>query len=280
MILNEIISIEGDPFPSPLPIPGPEFVAFLSLHGFTFEDEDGTLRLRQIYEPTRLEHLQRLLNEHCIKVEVTRSVRPLFDDTDFNRAPLWAVLFPDVFISEVEHFRIDCRNCGKRRIRVDRDVQVEVVKSKKPFLSVNGDFDIVRTDIGKQMEETFSGTLLSPFDKHGRYQYLLSKSHLRHLLIRLTEVSRFDGECSECSSPLFGNHFGPFRYPREEWNGDDIVYSDCLETLCYAPRVFEFMRRHEKRIRKHGIVLFEQPEEVLLFKRCALVLDRRTASEN
>lgn len=140
---------------------------------------------------------------------------------------------------------------------VDPAVHVDQVECKKAAVTVNGQFTIVRRDVGVELEKTFSGVVLSPFDRKQEYYYLLAKSRLSNLLMPPDEVIDYRGRCNKCGQPQFGMKFGPLRYESAEWNGDDVVHCDFHSRNIYTPKAFKFLKGSGKGIIRSGIVLLQ-----------------------
>jgi hypothetical protein len=51
--------------------------------------------------------------------------------------------------------------------------------------------------------------------------------------------------------------FGPLRYHREEWAGDDVVRCDFLSRNVYSQKARKLLSAQEKKIISDGIVLLQ-----------------------
>ena len=126
---HEMITLEGRPFPMPLPLPAAELMAIFRPKGLAFSDEGRTLVFRSTYEHQRLEFVNELIVQLDLDLEVTHSVWSTFNEQDFRDAPLWIVYFPEIWVNEVD-FSLTCEVCGSRRIVVNPAVRVEIVEAK------------------------------------------------------------------------------------------------------------------------------------------------------
>jgi hypothetical protein len=150
-----------------------------------------------------------------------------------------------------------CGDCGAQRIIVDTTVQVANVNANKAILTVNGQFTIVRNDLCKAMIEDLNGFSFEPFDGNGQYFYLQAKSRLKKIIIKNDEVLNFKGNCPQCNAPKYDMFFGPLRYLKREWSGDDIVHSDFQDNLLFTEKAFNVIKKFENEITMDGIALFE-----------------------
>jgi hypothetical protein len=257
METHEMIQLRGAPFPKPLPQPASELIALFKAEGVHFQDEGGVLRFRGAYDPARLPKVNELLSANGLSIDVRRSIWTVYDDQDFRMAPLWLLLgIPEIWISEID-FALTCTVCGRKRIQVNPNVRVQSVATRKPIVNVNGQFTIVRSDVASQIDKDLSGAKLLPFDKQGRYYYLLSTRHLLHLIIRADQTIGFSGQCDKCGLPIFEMFFGPLRYSSEEWKMEDVMHCNFLSCNAYTPKAYDLLRKFEKKVVKDGIILLE-----------------------
>lgn len=257
MELHEMIQLRGNPFPKPLPKPASEMIALLKPLGVTFEDEGGVLRFRGQYDPSRLTKIKQLLSQQKLDADVWRSIWAVYDVQDFTIAPLWLLLgIPEIWVSGVD-FAETCDVCGRKKFHVDPSVRVQSVDTRKPIVTVNGQFTIVRNDVANRVEKELSGANLPPFDEEGKYRYFLSERSLRHLIVKPDQAIGLDGTCKKCKSPIFEMFFGPLRYASTEWKGEDVIHCDFLSCNAYTPKAYELLRKVEKKVAKDGIILLE-----------------------
>lgn len=257
MELHEMIQLRGNPFPKPLPMPASEIIAIFNKQGVTFQDEGGVLRFRGKYVPSTLTRIKQILSEHKLSAEVAHSVWTVYDEYDFTIAPLWLLLgIPEIWVSGID-FAVTCETCGRKRFQVNPEVRVQSVETRKPLLTVNGQFTIVRSDVARRIQKELKGATLIPFDRDGRYQYLLSERRLRRPIVSSDQAIGLKGFCNRCSSPIFEMFFGPLRYASNEWDGPDIVYCDFLSCNAYTPNAYDLLRKIEKNVAKDGIILLQ-----------------------
>lgn len=257
MEIRESICIEGAPFPRPLPVPLDVILRTFSQHGFRFEDmgSNRTTMFSALYDPGRLSQIEKIVEAERWEVKVTQSVWPVFDDQDYEQAPLWVIYFPDLWIDEID-FSSACGECGRKRITVDTRVRVSEVRSKKPLLSVNGQFKIVAARVASAIGGTLSGACFHPFDDQGRYFYLNSERDLGHLIVK-EEVIGYTGPCSQCGRPKFTMFFGPLRFAKSLWQGDDIVHESFHDGYLFTPDAFGLLRTFDRTLKRNGIALLE-----------------------
>ena len=256
MHLREVIKLEGKPFPNPLPIQPEILVEYFSKNGFTFEILDQVLLFNEIYAPGRLSKLNKLLEAKNLDLKVRHSIWTEYDEEDFERHPLWILYFPDIFIDGID-FDKSCKICDKRTVEIDLDKRVKSVKSKKPIVSVNGQFTIVRKDLKDRMDKELSGTHFEPFDENKEYFHLLSKSNLGELVNTSEDFIDYNGICSECKLPLFKMFFGSLTYAKSKWNGDDIASGDFHSGVFFTKKAYKLLKSVEEDIIKEGIVILK-----------------------
>ena len=121
MILREVIKLTAKPPSSSLPRPESELAALLKSVGQEFEVYCGDLILQEDLQAGRLELVRSTLERAGIDLRIRYSIRPIFDDSDYESSPLWVVYFSDIWIRELD-FRETCPECNTARIRVPRDV--------------------------------------------------------------------------------------------------------------------------------------------------------------
>jgi hypothetical protein len=256
MQLRETIELSGKPFPKPLPIQADIMVQFFAKTGFIFKHLDRTLLLNEIYSPDRLSQLKKLLEAKGLYLEIDHSIWTEYEDEDFEQHPLWILLFPDIFIDEID-FEKTCKTCNKKNVCIDTNKKVPFVNSKKPIVSVNGDFTIVRKDLKKKMEIELKGANFEPFDEKGEYFYLLSKGNLGELVNSSDDFIGYNGICPECNQPIFKMFFGAFKYSKSNWNGDDIVSGSFHSVRFYTKKAYQLLKSVEKELSRYGVVILK-----------------------
>src|SRR5581483_11011324 len=234
MHVFEKIELQGEPFPKPLPMPPDDLIGLLRKHGFEFYYEDSALRWRGDYEPTTFDKVKSILVSNKVLVHAWRTIWEEYEDQDFTAAPLWLLLgIPEIWVSGVD-FAVTCHVCGRKRFHVDPNVRVQSVDTRKPIVTVNGQFAIVRNDVANRVEKELSGANLPPFDEEGKYRYFLSEGSLRHLIVKPDQAIGLDGTCKKCKSPIVEILFGPLRYASTEWKGEDVIHCDFLSCNAYT----------------------------------------------
>jgi len=258
MEIRETIRIEGTPFPKPLPVPVDLLRRTLSEHGFLFEDRGSTrtIVLSGLYVPERLGQIQQIVESMKWSVRVTRSLWPAFDNKDYERSPLWVINFTDIWVDEVD-FALTCNECGRKRVEVDTSIRVSEVKSNKPLHSVNGQVKIVSADVRLAIAGSLVGARFYPFDYQERYFYLCADRDLGPLIIRGEEVIGYAGDCPRCKVPRFNTYFGPLRFARACWHGDDIVHESLHNGCLFTPKAFDLLRTFDRSLSRGGVVFLE-----------------------
>lgn len=256
MQVRETIELSGKPFPKPLPIQADIMVEFFAKNGFIFKHLDRTLLQNEIYSRDRISQLKKLLEAKGFDLEVDHSIWTEYEDEDFEQHPLWILLFPDIFIDEID-FEKTCKVCNKITICIDTNKKVPFIKSIKPIVAVNGQFTIVRKDLKKKMEIELIGSNFEPFDEKGEYFYLLSKRNLGELVNSSGDFIGYNGICSDCNLPIFKMFFGAQAYAKSNWNGDDIVSGAFHSSLFYTKKAYQLLKSVEKKVSRYGVAILK-----------------------
>jgi len=254
----ERIEMEGRPFPQRLPMRSSLLLEKLATYGYRFKDlgNNRVIFLDDTYEPSRLGAVQRIVDHEGWDVSVSQTVWTEFSDRDFELAPLWKTYFTDCWIDEID-FSVICPGCKREFIAVDTNRRVEHVNSSKPLLCVNGQFEIVSAEVKAQMESSLVGTKFFPFDHHGRYFYLRSRSVLSPLLVRDDEALDCQGTCADCKRPMFRIFFGPLRFPKTCCSGEDVVVESFHNRCLFTPKAFRLLKTFHRRLIRAGLAFLE-----------------------
>ena len=257
MQLKETIKIRGKPFPKPLPIKADILVEYLSKEGIKFENLDGeTLLLYEIYMSSRLTMVKKLIESKGLDLDIYHSLNTVYEEKDFRQNPLWILYFPDLSI-DVLNFEKKCSVCRKKSVIMDFNKRIPYVKSKKPIVTVNGQFDIVRKELKKKIEEELSGAHFEPFDERGEYFYLLARNSLGDLVNPPEDFLDYGGVCPECNLPIYDIFFSPFKYSKPNWNGDDIVSGAFHEGVLFTEKAYNLLKSVEKEVIRYGVVILK-----------------------
>jgi hypothetical protein len=254
----ERIELEGRPFPQPLPMPSKLLLEKLASYGYRFNDlgNNRVISLDENYEPSCLGAIQRIVDHEGWDVTVSQTVWTEFSDHDFELAPLWQTYFPDCWIDDID-FSVVCPGCKRELIDIDTNRRVEHVKSSRPLLSVNGQFMIVSAEVKAQMESSLVGSSFYPFDHQDRYFYLRSRSVLSPLLVRDDEALDAKGTCADCQRPMFRIFFGPLRFPKTCWSGEDVVVESFHNSCLFTPKAFRLLKTFNRRLIRAGLAFLE-----------------------
>lgn len=253
------ISINGPgyPFSKKLPISSDAVIRTMQRYGFDFEEfGENKLNYDAQYKPEVFEEVQQIVFSEKWDVVVTRQFWHVWNDDDYNQAPLWNTHFPDLWIDEID-FASTCDECGRKRIKVDTNIRVSEVKSKKPLHSVNGQFKIVSAEVKSAIANSLVGACFYPFDQQEQYFYLGAMCNLGPLVIHDDEVIGYTGDCPRCKLPKFTTFFGPLRYAGSRWSGEDVVQESFHDGFLFTPRAFELLRTFDRGLGRDGIALLE-----------------------
>ena len=78
------------------------------------------------------------------------------------------------------------------------------------------------------------------------------------MIIRETEdFLDYRGWCEGCDHPKFRMLFGPLRYPKANWQGQDIVNEPFCNSNVYSHKAFELLKSFNKQITKFEPIILE-----------------------
>ena len=253
---KETIRIRGVPFQEGLPLPSSEFINVFSNNGLLFIDEGNSIQLYENYDCKRIDVVRNIVDDSKWAVDVRHSIWTFYDDCDYLESPLWDLVFPEIWIDELD-FENQCSECNVKRIFIDTSIKINGFKCNHAICVVNGQFIIVRNDLRLAIESSLSGARFSPFDFDEAFYYLEGTSALKNIIIRNDEVINFNGICNKCSFPKYDMFFGPLRYKKDEWDGKDIVHATYLDGLLFSKHAYNLMKTFEKNIEKDGVAFLE-----------------------
>jgi hypothetical protein len=256
MKIRERIELSGTPFPNPLPKPAEEIINYFNQYGYIFDDHGRYLVLDQLYSRNRYDQILELIKANNLDVKTRHSIWPIYEEKDFEKADLLTLLFPDLWVDEI-NFENVCSTCKKKNIKFNYDVRVSSVNTSKPIVTINGQFSIVNKTLKKAMEEDLKGGKFYPFDEEDKYFYLSSNTHLGSILMKSEETINLGDRCSECGTPKFDMFFGPLRYSAKNWNDEDIVRGEFYDNVLFSHKAYDLLKKFEKEIQRNDIVILE-----------------------
>ena len=256
MQLRETIELSGIPFPKPLPIQAEILIEFFSQNGFKFEKLDRVLLLNEIYSPNNLSKVKKLIESKGLDLKIDHSIWTEYEDSDFKENPLWILYFPEIWIDGIDFKRV-CKICKKRKIIIDFNVRIPIVKSKKPIVTVNGQFTIVKKELKKRIAEELSGARFEPFDETEEYFHLLSRSDLGELINTPDDFFGYNGICPECKLPVFKMFYGSLTYSKSNWNGEDIVSGTFHSGVFFTKKAYKLLKSVEKETIRDSVVILK-----------------------
>ncbi len=228
---------------SRLSAPPETYLPILSAWPFTVSG--SSLHLEGVYEPGRLAAVARLLEQHALRAQAHHSVYPIFSDEEYRAADLVELFFPDHWVDELES-AAPCPECGRQIVKIDTGFRVSKVRSRHAVLSVNGEFTVVGRKVKDGLQRgDLEGCRFEPFSEDEAFFYLLARSGLGDPIIRPDESLGYAGPCSTCGRPRFRVHFGPLRFPRAAWTGDDFAWCDFTSSLLYSPRAVTAIQKYQ-----------------------------------
>jgi hypothetical protein len=236
--------------------PVDKYVVLLRDQGYGITRTDVSLILRKPYSPGDFERVKGMLDAQRLAARVRRSIAPEFDESDYEKSSLLVLSLPEQWIDGL-NFTAICSTCGRSYVVPDYDRRVRV-EWKEPIVMLNGQVPMVcasvRDAIGR---EGLSGALFHAFDQEGQYSYLATSRRLGKLLVRTDEVLGLRGTCEECGLPHWEVNFGPLRYARADWMGEDFIYSAFEEGPLYSSRAFEVLKSFDNSVSRVSPVYLE-----------------------
>jgi hypothetical protein len=138
------------------------------------------------------------------------------------------------------------------------DRRIADVSWKRPVVAVNGRVPVISALVRSAIEKQgLTGAVFHPFDQAGVHFYLATSRSLGTMLIRSNEVLGLRGTCGECGIPQWDAYFGPLRYSRAEWQGEDFIHSAFEEGPVYSQRACQLLKSFEKQVTQVSPVCLE-----------------------
>lgn len=228
-----------------------------ALPEWPFSLSGASLHLNLPYVPDRIQSLHKKLASLRLNPKVHHSVFPVFSDSDYGAANLVELYFPDHWEDSIST-SAKCAGCGRRTAVAIPDPAVDRVKSKRRVLSVNGDLPIFAREVCQAIDRAgLKGASFQLFDRADSFFYVEASSRLAAPIFRPDEVLGLAGSCAACGRPSFRVRFGPLRFSRVEWSGDDFVWCDLICGLVYSKAAEALLRQHESKISRGNPVVLE-----------------------
>ena len=199
---------------------------------------------------------KKLIEEKGLDLKIYHSIFPKYEEKDYKENPLWMLLFPEIWIDEID-FEKKCTKCSKKFLAIDLNKNVALGKLKKPIVTVNAQFTIIKKELKVKIEAELSGGRFEKFDKQGEYFYLMARSNLGNLINTPDDFLEYGGTCPECNRPIFKMFFMPGKYLKSNWNGDDIVEDSFYHDTLFTENAFKLIKSVEKKVIKDGVVILE-----------------------
>ena len=167
---------------------------------------------------------------------------------------------PDIELPNVRADWQSCSGCGSRTYVQEIPPLVKKVGTTRQFGYLGNERWIISTK-GRDalIAHQTTGLQFEPFDSQQTYYNLSVLESLDNPVFHESEYEEFKGECKVCHEWRFTRYFGPHRYHRNDWHGQDVVLgsgSSARAFLC-TPRVFEVFRRIEPEVERETPAFFE-----------------------
>jgi hypothetical protein len=209
------------------------------------------------YDPGFRQALSTHLRDRDLSPRIQHSVYPVFSPADFEAAPLLELVFPEIWVDEVD-FSWKCSCCGVKRINIDYSRVVSRVPATRDVVDVNGQFVILsRAAVDSIQGSGLAGADFPPFDRRGEYFYLRPVVDLGSPIIRDDEVLDLRGACERCGFPRFKVFFGPLRFPSSGYHGQDFLWTSVFEDFLFSKKAYELLRSLDQDVEKDRPVYLE-----------------------
>jgi hypothetical protein len=224
--------------------------------GYEVKDLGDSVIAQGSYELGRYERL--LAQVHAVGSEprVFRSVGSEFEDADFIDAELLGLSFAELDVMGF-YEKSKCESCGRRPVVRDFTKRVARVKTKHKVVMVGVWALVVHRSVKQSVEGALRGGVFHPFDQAGEYYYLTAARELEQQVIRAEDGINIRNACPSCGRIEYDVFFGPLRYRREGWNGDDVSYSYFMDTLVFTQRAYELLLSFEHTVKRSEPVVLE-----------------------
>lgn len=182
-----------------------------------------------------------------------------YSDAEWAAADFWEVTLPDSPLPSGAATWKTCENCSRRFMNsyLSLPYQKPIRYSKKLF-ALSEDTDVISYS-GKQAIEAagLRGLNFGAFDTGGNYFTFRAKTTLETQHFPDNEYEGDQNVCASCGH-CKGYRFGPHRFRRSEWNGDDFVsLRGWPDFVCCTPRAFSVLLTLDKSIQRAGMVALE-----------------------
>jgi hypothetical protein len=224
--------------------------------GYEVEDLGDSVVLRGDYELGRYEQLVARLQSSGFQPLAFRSVAPEFDEADFAQSDLLALSFADLDLDGY-YEQAKCGTCKRGTAARDYSKRVRKLKTKHKVGMAGIWAVVVHETVKVRAEDELRGAVLRPFDEAGEYYYLAAATSIEQQTVRPEDGLNVRGACSECGRYRYDVFFGPLRYRRKGWNGDDVVYSYFNDALLFTPRAYEVLRSFDRDVERAEPVYLE-----------------------
>lgn len=197
--------------------------------------------LQASYEPGRYEAFIEKLERAKAKASAFRGFSTSWDAADFDRAVLLSLSLPEVSVSGFEDEDV-CPACDRGTFPRDYGKRAGRIRTPHKVALAADRFVIVHRSVKEQAERELEGVSFAPFDREGRYFTVVPSAELRHQIVHPDDGININGNCPKCGRVQYDAFFGPLRYRRDEWNGEDVVYSYFSDELLFTRRAFDLLR--------------------------------------
>lgn len=250
MIINEIITV----IPPASDIK--ECKRRLRLTKLIFNWNEEWFRFQGEYSPDRFEECLRYLSAPDTW-EIKHSIFTDYDKNDFQNAPLVQVLLPDSGNGIRQPGAKSCPSCTRMICKPTYKVLVQKFLCEDTMVNWGFGGVLVKNSFSKRLSRNLSGVELYPFDKEENYCHLAPRTTLGPMLIDESDYTGLEGRCLKCDKPKYKMYFGPLRYSKDAWSGDDIVEGGLFNGPLFSQKALAFFKSSKVEFKAYTPVVLE-----------------------
>jgi hypothetical protein len=265
MKYEEVIKILATPLEWERP-PIDEVIARLAELGLSFESRDENCLwlehciVHSEYREHSYEQIRQQIESLGLPGTVMHTIRPLYEDVDWAQAPLWGINTPEIKVPHAKGNWSRCAQCSRENYQWELPRSVAQVKSDRAFGSYGSNRWLLSAAGRKALEaeKWIDGITLKEFDLALSFFEFDVDTTLDDPIFTRAESRGFQGKCPLCSAWVFEQYFGPARFHRQTWKGQDFVRGEGLFSVLYCtPMAFKALSRVEPEIKRLEPLFFE-----------------------
>ncbi len=225
-------------------------------------------RICDVYKEDDLIAITRMIEERGLMFNTERleglsvygGAEPIYTPEELESVPLFECGIPKFGDKQAWVKGVKCADCGAELYNNPKTVSAVNVRASSDFGYCSQGVCIA-TAAGKLHFERagLTGAAFKPVQSQGKQQLfvLAPLCELRHMVVRPTDAFGFTGYCT-CGWPQMKKLFGPRRFRKSDWNGDDIVWTSHSAYVYYfSPRAIDVIQQIVPKAEKLDPVFLE-----------------------